>query len=645
MNTLKKKKMIRPLAFLLIFIIFFSSIALGMRKNRVEPDNPLLTEADELKVDISQTGGAQEADQEESGQQSEEEQEEQEKPEETPPEEPPENEPEEADEGKTDEAQPPEAETDNRNTGEKGNNSSDEDNSQDTPSDGGNENQNDPGPGEGNENEPGLVTDLYSRIITYSELENNTLNFYVYYSDPTVDANIKVNYRHKNDSGSGTYLSSSNDKDYSVSLSLGQNYITVYFTNGDGARTFTRYVITYQADKANENTPEIGEHPPIIETTLDDWSGSVNTSEFTFVVSAKTWQNERIYSDHIVVAMDGTIITNPTGSGVYEYLLTFERPLDGDTSNHVVTVLAWDDEGNSRYVKYQVQYHAHDEGESLGYVTVIIDATTVQCGIVESMDVEVRSGDTAATAVLAALDENGYSYTNLGTAQANFYLSSISKADAFRGCSIEPRLRTLIERDGIGFMSNGTRDRLAEFDFTRGSGWLYFINGSLCPGKSMSGWTLNGGETISLRFTLAYGKDLGLTQEGKGALTSYCAAWVNGGITELGHNYTETSRVEPTGAADGYIEYTCTKCGETRLDVIPATGTPTPTPTETPGETPVPEETPAPEETPVPEETPTPEATPNPEETPVPANETEIPVQTAALSTGVIRKQEEEMSV
>ena len=161
----------------------------------------------------------------------------------------------------------------------------------------------------------------------------------------------------------------------------------------------------------------------------------------------------------------------------------------------------------------------------------------------------------------------------------------------------------------------------------------------------MSGWTLNGGETISLRFTLAYGKDLGLTQEGKGALTSYCAAWVNGGITELGHNYTETSRVEPTGVADGYIEYTCTKCGETRLDVIPATGTPTPTPTETPGETPVPEETPAPEETPVPEETPTPEATPNPEETPVPANETEIPVQTAALSTGVIRKQEEEMSV
>ncbi|MBO5303425.1 MAG: hypothetical protein J6A92_05190 [Lachnospiraceae bacterium] len=414
----------------------------------------------------------------------------------------------------------------------------------------------------------GIVTDLYDRIIVQSELQEDLFSFYVYYADPTVNANIRVNYKHESESGTGTYLTAKDGKDYQTKLALGKNYITVYYSQSNGERTYTRYVITYQAKKADEENPEEGEHPPSIETNLDGWSGEIKTNEFTFVVKARTWEDAVIYENHIQVALDGSPIVNPTGKGTYEYVLSFQRPETGDYSYHTVTVLAWDDDGNSKFVKYTITYHAVDEGEELGAVTVIIDATTVSCGIVDEYEVNVKAGDTAATALLLALDELGYTYVIEGTAQANFYLRSIERADAFRGCAVSDRLKALLERDGIGFLAPGNRDKLGEFDFTAGSGWMYFIDGEICPGKSMYAWVLNGGETVHMRFTLSYGKDLGAIQEGTGSLSSYCAVWLNGTITELEHSYEESNRVEPEGTTEGYVEYKCSKCGETRQEVI-----------------------------------------------------------------------------
>ena len=95
-----------------------------------------------------------------------------------------------------------------------------------------------------------------------------------------------MNYRHKNDKGSGTYLKAEQEKYYQAELSLGTNYITIYFTDKDGKRNYTRYVITYQAEKAAEENPSVGEHPPVITTTFDNWEGDIKTNEFTFIVTA-----------------------------------------------------------------------------------------------------------------------------------------------------------------------------------------------------------------------------------------------------------------------------------------------------------------------------------------------------------------------
>lgn len=602
-----KKKKIRIIALILMVALVLVGLTQVLPQDKAKPENPLLTQAEPLKTEQNtgtggakaqgdaQTAGGEEQDQtqqeenaSDQGDSSQEEQQEDSRHQQE------QSEQEKEDQGQQNQEQKNLQQSDSTssdgsstgdhqnsqgadgNTGQNGNPDSSNPGSDDSgklPEDNGGQNTDQPGNGDNpGETEESLITDLYSRIITTSELSDDTLDFYVYYSDTRVAANIKVNYRHEKESGNGTWLQSEDDRNYETKLKLGKNYIMIYYTDKEGNRNWSRIVLTYQAEKADASTPEIGEHPPVIETNLDGWSGDINTSEFTFTVSAKTWEGKRIYSDSIQVMLDGQPVTNPTGNGIFEYVLKFERPKVGDYENHKVSVLAWDADGNSRYIEYLFRYQFHNDGENLGSVHVMIDATTVECGIVDEGDIDLQAGDTAASVVLKMLDEYGYSYRSNGSDSSEFYLGSISRADAFRGCHIGDRLKGLLERDGITFTSSGSRDELGEFDFTRGSGWMYFINGSLCPGKAMSAWTLNGGETISLRFTLAYGKDVGGTSSSEGTLSSYCAQWVDGQVKELGHDYQETARIEPGPDTDGYIEYTCSKCGETKRDILPATG-------------------------------------------------------------------------
>lgn len=230
-----------------------------------------------------------------------------------------------------------------------------------------------------------------------------------------------------------------------------------------GTRHWTRITISYQADRADENTPVIGEHPPVIKTNLDDWQDEIRIFEFTFTVEAWKYDGSRIYDNCIKVWLDGYAITEHTGSGRYEYVLQFDRPVEGNLSSHVVSVLAWDDEGNSRYVRYTIRHRLNDEGEEIGSVMVEIDATTLGLGIVDEGEVSIASGDTAAVAVVKMLEDYGYSYTYSGSLKNGFYLASISRSNAFRGAEIEERLRKLIERDGITFLPDSGRDRLGEF--------------------------------------------------------------------------------------------------------------------------------------------------------------------------------------
>ncbi|MBO4359603.1 MAG: DUF4430 domain-containing protein [Eubacteriaceae bacterium] len=467
------------------------------------------------------------------------------------------------------EPQPADPNQDNPTPSDGGQSGTDEPGTGEDPSGGGNSGGEDPG----GSDEDGLVTDLVSRTITFSELVDDTLEFYAYYSDPKVNANIRVTYRHESDSGNGMVLKG-RGSNYETTLQLGRNYINISFTDKNGVRNYTRFIITYAAEKADGDNPVIGANPPDIVTNLDDWEGYIENDRFTFQVTATDYKGEPIYSNHIVVTLDGTVITNPTGRPTYEYMLYFKQPNVGNVRDYRVGVLAWDDEGNSRYKELKVQYYHKDDGFSAGYVTVVLDATTVGMGIFEEpITVELLKGENAAETLLKALDEYGYSYTYAGTVKLGFYLRSLERAGSFpRYVMIPDELLAAIQRDGIDiWLDSRSRDSLSEYDYTRGSGWVYAVNGYY-PGKGMSEYFLSDGDTLTLRFTLAYGKDIGAaggTSGTGGRYSSYCGMWINGGFIPFAHRYAPKERVEPTCTTEGYVINECTVCGEQKKEVLP----------------------------------------------------------------------------
>ena len=359
-------------------------------------------------------------------------------------------------------------------------------------------------------------------------------------------------------------------------LSINNEYIiTMYLYRGSelcgGA---VRFYITYRNQPADEDNPVVGEHPPVITTNRDGDDSVITSSRFLLRVAARTWEGNVIYANHIVVTLDGVVQTNPTGSTVFEYHLVLTPPNVGDDIDHVVTILAWDDEGNSTFRKLILPYHRVGEGDENGSIHISIDATTLGLGIIIDDDYTVHEGENAAEVLLRLFEDYGIEAQFSGTPKLNFYLRRIVWGDIAYSVEIPPELWELILRDGITLTDQHDRDSIGEFDFTRCSGWMYCING-MYPGIGLSEYYPIDGDELCLRFTLALGKDIGgydATGSGgsEGSLSSYCGLWIDGGFIQLEHDYEIIQRVEPTDDEDGFIEYRCSKCHDIYREVLPA---------------------------------------------------------------------------
>ena len=444
--------------------------------------------------------------------------------------------------------------------------------------------------------EPHIVTDLVSRVWTPQELADGVLQFYAY-AVGEGSLSLRVYWKETTASANnGTRLTPADGQNFSVRMTLNKNYQFILYLYRDGQQygQAATFYVSYRAARADEDHPEVG-IAPVIRTNRDGVTAPIKTSSFTLVVTARRGTDGApIYADHLNVRLDGALLTNPTGSAAsgYEYVLALEPPQRGDERVYTVTILAWDDEGNSALRTLELVYQPVSEGDRLGSATVRIDATTVGLGIVDSMTCELRQGDTAAQTLLQVLEQCGYDQVDYdGTAKKNggFYLLRLWRGDLLYGASIDPRLWTLILRDGITLTAAPGTDSLGEHDYTWGAGWMYDVNGYY-PGKGLSEWALGDGDVLTLRFTLAWGKDIdgyGATGGMYGSLSGYCGIWRDGAFYPLEHSYVETARVEPTETEDGYVEQTCEKCGEVVRTVLPATGSPTEPPTDPPTEPPV----------------------------------------------------------
>lgn len=471
-----------------------------------------------------------------------------------------------------------------------------------------------PGPSaEPEDSDPQIVTDLSNRIVTTGEVQNDTLPFYAYIQGGNSDLYLRVNLRNSETSGNGTYLSGQ-DGQYTAKLALGRNYLNLYIKEGNRTIAQASFVITYAAEKADENNPVVGDNPPAIQTNLDGWTEDIKTQNFTLTVIARDSQQKPIYASGVSVTLDGAPVTGPTGSSTLEYVLYFRTPVVGDTERHIVRVTAWDSDGNSRCVSYEVTYRFVDEGQVNGTVRLVLDATTLGLGWLDDpYECEIRQGQPASYAVMEMLEEYGYSVDYGGSLDSDFYLRRVYRGDIARNAAVPEELWQKVQADGLNLTGQKSRDSIGEFDYTQGSGWMYSIGGVTYGTVGLSGYMPKDGDTIYLRFTLAYGKDIGGGGAGYGYLTTYCGTWLNGTYIEshnyddgaiiqeatcteaeifaytctvkncghqktevrgnpLGHQEQETARVEPSETQDGYIDYTCQRCQQVRREILPKTG-------------------------------------------------------------------------
>ena len=436
----------------------------------------------------------------------------------------------------------------------------------------------DHGSGGEEDDTPRIYTTLKTQQLTKAELPDSKLTF-VAYPLGKGDLHIRVRLKNETNSGNGSLLTSQNNQDYEAQLDFNaDNLFVLSLYDGETFLGLVQYRVGYYANLADDTHSTVGDYPPSIVTNLDGASLDMSSQTFPLTVIARANAELGagvIYSNQIRVTLDGKTVEKSYGDSQPTYELYFDPPQLGDEETHIVRVLAWDGNGNSTMKVYTVTYHQISEGDPAGSVDVVLDATTIGLGILDTGTLDIVEGETAASVLLRFLQERGYEPDYQGSTTMNFYLRRISRGDIAYRANVPEHLWELILRDGITTNDNYDRDSIGEFDYTQGSGWMYSINGTLYEGTGMSGYKVRNGITIYVRFTLSYGKDIGgydSTGGGYGSLSSYCGLWINGGYQALGHDFVETDRLEPTETEDGYIHYRCSKCHEEKTDILPATG-------------------------------------------------------------------------
>ena len=340
-----------------------------------------------------------------------------------------------------------------------------------------------------------ITTDLYDH-----EVDDPEFRFYAALSGGTGRATLTVVANGETLIGSGGY--------YGCTLARGNNVIRLKASDVDGAEYTQTYTIAYHRYIVM-NAEDADETMPTIYTNLHDGL-EITGNRYTLQVRGSDGNGERLYGDHIAVQLNGTTLEDRGEDGSVTY---YELNLSGGLN--YVEILVWDYEDRYTIYHFTINCNEVPEGERIGSVTVSVEASTVGLGyLIPPMTVDIYQGQNLVVPVATALEENGFKYQYSGTLTDGFYLAHLIKDGITSGYSIPPDLAAAIDEDGLMWLNVYHENSLGEFDFTQGSGWMYSLNGQYV-GRSMSEVYPQDGDVVRLRYTLAYGKDVGLGMDGE----------------------------------------------------------------------------------------------------------------------------------
>ena len=391
---------------------------------------------------------------------------------------------------------------------------------------------------------------------------------------------------------------------------LGRGRIRLLLNAGKAGHNF--FEIKAQGENEYSFTIDIpykhkGSNSIEIILDLEDGDEIPNESKTTLRVTAhgKDAQGNTVSipakgtNEFIQVSLDGIEAVDPTRSGdKWEYGLIPSNPETGDRNEHTLYVYAEDAYGNWGEKELTLIGFRVEPGQIIGKADIYVDMAVLGAGFVGPIPYEVLADEPISYVVAKAImgKDTGEPFGAAtkgtlhwrgdygGTLDTGFYLRSLNTdyhADALEdavwpGSTEEEVLDAIDARFGAGTglavlwrclyrnglnKSAGSGSTFGEFDYTSGSGWMYSIGGSrgnkedkYYPGQSMSAVHLRDGDVLTLRYTLAYGWDIGGGSDNYGNVVGYCVEGRNGTIY-VNHRW------ETAEDPDGSIRYVCRCCG------------------------------------------------------------------------------------
>ncbi len=314
--------------------------------------------------------------------------------------------------------------------------------------------------------------------------------------------------------GSDSLLQSVNGAYAALLSTKGTTIIQVKYKDADGDTQLYIKKINYVRPEGSTPT----EKQPLIRTNLKE-NGIYNQATLNFDVWVTNYRGKALAYSDMEVMVNGS----PADYIGEMNRQTYSTQLRSGANT--INIKITDEYQYTVRKTYTVFYQT-----GKGRITISLEAGTIGIPyLIKPKEIDVESGISLSHVLDEYLRSEGFTYTYTGDLNDGFYLAKIHKKNLIKGYKIPADLASKIRKDELLFDENGfeSLDDLGEFDFCQGSGWMYSING-LYSSYGFNKAYVQDGDTVRIRFTLAYGKDIGgyETMAGTyGVLDSYGKEW------------------------------------------------------------------------------------------------------------------------
>lgn len=380
----------------------------------------------------------------------------------------------------------------------------------------------------------------------------------------------------------------------------GQNNFTVEAQDNSGNQYTFKINIPYKP-RGRDNVvidllrPYEGEEVPcgtVFNLSVKAWSEDTDGNMISPIPPEDTdaFIKVELWDEKQEVMIGEVPYNTPDSGGYYAYDLIPPIPEIGDEIKYYLHVIAEDAYGNKHDEWRGFTGKRREAGQKIGDATIYVDMTVLGLGVTDPIHYDVLADEpisyVVAKAIMgmdtgepfgAASDTRGWRGSYAGTLDTGFYLQWLDtdyypdalEDSTWPGSTEEEVLAAIDARFGAGTglatlwrclyrnglnKSAGSGSRIGEFDYTSGSGWMYSLRGTYYPGQSMSAVYLKDGDVLTLRYTLAYGWDIGGGSDNYGNIVGYC-------VTAINRDITPRHQMEEVEDPDGSIHYVCHCCG------------------------------------------------------------------------------------